>query len=137
MVRIVGVNLPNDKRVGYALTLIYGVGWSRAKMILKKTNINENKKTGQLTEQEIKEIQRVIEENYKVEGNLKETIVENIRRLKNIGSYRGLRHIRNLPVRGQRTRSNARTKRGKRKTVGALKKEDQIKLARQSKSPKS
>lgn len=137
MVRIVGVNLPNDKRVGYALTLIYGVGWSRAKMILKKTNINENKKTGQLTEQEIKEIQRVIEENYKVEGSLRETIVENIRRLKNIGSYRGLRHIRNLPVRGQRTRSNARTKRGKRKTVGALKKEDQIKLARQSKSPKS
>lgn len=137
MVRIVGVNLPNDKRVGYALTLIYGVGWSRAKMILKKTNINENKKTGQLTEQEIKEIQKVIEENYKVEGNLRETIVENIRRLKNIGSYRGLRHIRNLPVRGQRTRSNARTKRGKRKTVGALKKEDQIKLARQSKSPKS
>jgi small subunit ribosomal protein S13 len=131
MVRIVGVNLPDDKRVEYALTLIYGIGWASAKEILKKTNIGQDKKVKELTEQQIKDTQRIIEKNYKVEGSLKEIISGNIKRLKDIGSYRGVRHIRNLPVRGQRTRSNARTKRGKRKTVGALKKEDQTKLERQ------
>lgn len=131
MVRIVGVALPDDKRIEYALTLIYGIGWSNVKEILKKANVDKDKKVKELTEQEIKEIQNVIEKNYKVEGALREIVANNIKRLKDIGCYRGLRHIRNLPVRGQRTRSNARTKRGKRKTVGALKKEDQLKLQKQ------
>lgn len=128
MVRIVGVNLPDNKRVEYALTLIYGIGWGNAKKILAAASIERNKKVKDLLEDEIKNIQNEIEKKYKVEGDLKEEVNTNIKRLKDIGSYRGIRHIRNLPVRGQRTKSNARTKRGKRKTVGALKKEDQIKL---------
>lgn len=131
MTRILGVNLPDEKRVEYALTLIYGIGWSNVKTILKSLRIDKNKKVKELTEEEIKNIQSFIEKNYKVEGNLREIVAANIKRLKDINCYRGIRHIRNLPVRGQRTRSNARTKRGKRKTVGALKKEDQVKLQKQ------
>jgi len=126
--RILGITLPDEKRVEFGLTLIYGIGWSRAKEILKATGIDGNKKIGRLSEEELKKINEFIEKNYKVEGNLKEEINENIKRLKEIGSYRGIRHIKGLPVRGQRTRSNARTKRGKRKTVGALKKEVWAKL---------
>lgn len=133
MVRIIGVNLPDDKRVEYALTLIYGIGWSNAKKILAAVNIDRDKKVKDLLEDEIKNIQNEIEKKYKVEGDLKEEVNTNIKRLKDIGSYRGIRHIRNLPVRGQRTKSNARTKRGKRKTVGALKKEDQTKLQERQK----
>jgi len=136
MVRIVGVNLPDDKRIEYALTLIYGVSWSSAKKILSATNINKDKKVKDLSEEETKKIQDEIEKKSKVEGDLKEEINRNVKRLKDIGSYRGMRHIRNLPVRGQRTRSNARTKRGKRKTVGALKKEDQAKIQTQQKTGK-
>lgn len=131
MTRILGVNLPDEKRVEYALTLIYGIGWRNVKTILKSLRIDKNKKVKELTEEEIKNIQSFIEKNYKVEGNLREIVAANIKRLKDINCYRGIRHIRNLPVRGQRTRSNARTKRGKRKTVGALKKEDQVKLQKQ------
>lgn len=133
MVRIVGVSLPEEKRIEYALTLIYGIGWSNVKEILTKLNIDKNKKVKDLTEEEINALQNLIEKNYKVEGELREIINENIKRLKDIKCYRGIRHIRNLPVRGQRTRSNARTKRGKRKTVGALRKEDQIKLQQREK----
>lgn len=136
MVRIVGVNLPDNKRIEYALTLIYGVGFNNVKKILQETNIDRNKKVKELTEEEVKKIQRLLETKYKVEGDLKEEIAENIKRLKAIGSYRGLRHSKNLPVRGQRTKSNARTKKGKRKTVGALKKEDAVKL-QQTKQPTS
>lgn len=128
MVRIVGVNLPDNQRVEYALTLIYGVGFANVKKILQDTAIGRDKKIKELTEEEIKKLHATIEGRYKVEGNLKEEISENIKRLKGIGAYRGVRHGRNLPVRGQRTKSNARTKRGKRKTVGALKKEDAAKL---------
>jgi small subunit ribosomal protein S13 len=128
MTRIFGVSLPDDKRVEYGLTLIYGIGWQRAKEILKATNIDPNKKIGHLSEEELRKITDFIEKNYKVEGELREEIMENIKRLKEIGCYRGIRHIRGLPVRGQRTRSNARTKRGKRKTVGALRKEVWAKL---------
>jgi len=131
--RILGVTLPDDKRIEFGLTLIYGIGWTRAKNILKAVNIDGNKKIGQLSEEELKKLTDFIEKNYKVEGELREEINENIKRLKEINSYRGLRHIKGLPVRGQRTRSNARTKRGKRKTVGALKKEAWAKLE-QSKS---
>jgi len=128
MARLIGITLPDEKRVDYALTLLYGVGWNNVKDILKTANISSNKKVKEMTEEELKKISEIIEKSYQVEGDLRELVTGNIKRLKEIGSYRGLRHLRNLPVRGQRTRSNARTKRGKRKTVGALKKEVWAKL---------
>lgn len=131
MVRIFGLLLPDNKRVEYALTLLYGIGWSRANEILNELKIDKNKKVKELKDEEVKKIVNFIEKNYRVEGVLREEINENIKRLKEINCYRGIRHIKNLPVRGQRTRSNARTKRGKRKTVGALKKEVWAKLEQQ------
>lgn len=128
MVRLLGVVLPDNKRVEYALTLIYGIGWSNSRKILNQAKIDRNTKVSKLTEDEFKKIIAFIEENYKVEGELREEINENLKRLREIGSYRGIRHIKGLPVRGQRTRSNARTKRGKRKTVGALRKEEWAKM---------
>lgn len=123
MTRVFGVTLPEEKQIIYALTLIYGIGFARAEKILDQVKVEKNKKVNQLTEEEVKRIVNLVDKKYKVEGDLKEEISSNIKVLKDIGSYRGIRHIRNLPVAGQRTRSNARTKRGKRKTVGALKKE--------------
>lgn len=123
MVRLLGVNLPDDKRVEYTLTLIYGIGWSASAKVLKDAAVDKNKKTGTLSEEELKKIIAVIEKTYMVEGQLREELNEDLKRLREIGSYRGSRHVKGLPVHGQRTRSNARTKRGKRKTVGALKKE--------------
>ncbi|OGK38304.1 30S ribosomal protein S13 [Candidatus Roizmanbacteria bacterium RIFCSPHIGHO2_12_FULL_41_11] len=123
MARILGVVLPDEKRIDFALTLLYGIGWSASKTILKQTGIDTGKKVKAISEDEIKKIIGIIEKSFKVEGDLREEVNENIKRLREIASYRGLRHSRGLPVRGQRTRSNARTKRGKRKTVGALKKE--------------
>lgn len=120
--------MPDNKRIDYALTLLYGIGWSSSLKILKQTNIAREKKVSELTEDELKKITALIEKNYKVEGDLREAVTEDIKRLKEIGSYRGLRHIKGLPVRGQRTRSNARTKRGKRRTVGALRKEAWAKI---------
>ena len=128
MARLLGVQLPDNKRVDYALTMLYGVGWSRSGKILGQINIDKAKKVKDLTEDEVKKIIEVIEKNYKIEGDLREEIRGDIKRLKEIGSYRGIRHARSLPVRGQRTRSNARTKRGKRKTVGALRKETWAKM---------
>lgn len=132
MVRILGVTLPDNKRIDYSLTLIYGIGWKNVVKILSAAGVSPNKKVNEITEEELKKINEVIEKNFKVEGDLREMVNENIKRLKEIGCYRGLRHIRNLPVRGQRTKSNARTKRGKRKTVGALKKEAWAKLEAQA-----
>lgn len=123
MARLLGITLPDEKRIEYALTLLYGVGWTNAGHILDQAGIDRHKRVRELTEDELKKITAVIEKNYKVEGDLKEELNEDMKRLKEIGSYRGMRHARGLPVRGQRTRSNARTKRGKRKTVGALRKE--------------
>ena len=128
MARMLGVTLPDEKRIDYALTILYGIGWSNVKTILSQTGIEAKKKVKEITEEEFKKIIEIIEKNYKVEGYLRETINENIKRLREVGSYRGIRHIRGLPVHGQRTKSNARTKRGKRKTVGALKKEMWAKL---------
>lgn len=133
MVRILGVMLPDDKRIEYALTLLYGIGWSSSSKILKQAGIDKNKKVESLTEEEIRKLSEIIDKNYKVEGDLREEVLKNIARLKEISCYRGIRHLRNLPVRGQRTRSNARTKRGKRKTVGALRKEVWAKLEQQQK----
>ncbi len=128
MIRISGVVLPDQKRVDMALTLIYGVGRKNVYAILKEANVDSAKRVKNLTTEEVGRIQAVIDAKYKVEGDLKKEVLDNIKRLKAIGSYRGLRHARNLPVRGQRTRSNARTKRGKRVTIGALRKEVRMKL---------
>jgi small subunit ribosomal protein S13 len=131
MVRLLGLDLPDEKRVEYALTFFYGLGWKRAAHILNETGIDKNKKIRELSEDDLKKIIQTIEKNYQIEGELREQITGNIKRQKEIGSYRGLRHSKGLPVRGQRTRSNARTKRGKRKTVGALKKETWAKIEQQ------
>ncbi len=123
MARIHGVVLPENKQVVYALTLLYGIGFTVSEKILSQAKVEVNKKVNQLSEDELKRIISIIDKGYNVEGDLREEINTNIKALRDMGSYRGIRHIKNLPVRGQRTRSNARTKRGKRKTVGALKKE--------------
>lgn len=132
MARIVGVDLPDNKRIDIALTYIYGIGRSNVKTLLTKASLNGEKRVKELTEEDIGKIQKVIDEFFIVEGDLRGEISENIKRLREIGSYIGIRHIKNLPVRGQRTRSNARTKRGKRKTVGALRKEVRAKLGQQT-----
>lgn len=124
MVRLIGINLPDDKRIEYALTFIYGIGPSRAAVILEACKIDPSTRVKNMSEENSKKLQDYIEKNFKIEGDLKEEINANIKRYREIGSYRGMRHARGLPVHGQRTKSNARTKRGKRKTVGALKKED-------------
>lgn len=122
MHRISGIILPDEKRIDYALTLLYGIGWSRSTKILEQSNVPVETRVKDITEDQIKKILAVID-TFRVEGELREEISDNIKRHREIGSYRGLRHRQGLPVRGQRTRSNARTKRGKRKTVGALTKE--------------
>mgnify|MGYP000975602371 CR=1 FL=1 len=120
MTRIAGVNIPDNKQILYSLPYIYGIGLSSAKKILKNTNINPQKKTKELNAEEIKKIQEYIEKNYKIEGELKRENKKNITRLINIDSYRGIRHAKHLPVRGQRTKTNSRTVRGNvRKTVGS------------------
>lgn len=125
--RISGVTIPDEKRVDIALTYLYGVGRSNVYDILKKAEVEPSKRVKGLSEEEQKRIQNALEK-YKLEGDLRVEISENIKRLREIVSYRGNRHSRNLPVRGQRTRSNARTKRGKRVTIGAIKKEDAVKM---------
>jgi len=119
MVRIAGVEIPNEKRVLFALPKIYGVGRSWAKKICEVLNIDPMKKTKELTMEEIGKIEKYIDENLKIEGDLKREIQANIRRLIDIQCYRGWRHSRKLPVWGQRTRTNARTRKGPRKTVGS------------------
>ncbi len=126
-----GMILPDDKRVEYALTLFYGVGMKRSKDVLKQAGIDGNTRVGKLSEDQLKKLIAVMEKSFKVEGDLREEIADNIKRLREIGSYRGHRHSKGLPVHGQRTKSNGRTKRGKRKTVGALKKEVWAKMEQQ------
>ena len=122
MTRIIGIDLPNEKRIEAALPYIFGIGPSLAAKIIADCGLDPNKRTKNLNEEEINKLQKEIEK-YKVEGDLKREIQENIKRLQAIGSYRGLRHSKNLPARGQRTRTNARTKRGKRMTIGTVRKE--------------
>lgn len=116
MARILGVDVPNNKRIVVALTYVYGIGTTRAETILKKANISFDKRTFDLTEDEIAEIRKHASE-YALEGDLRREVTYNIKRLMEINSWRGIRHRRNLPVRGQRTRSNARTRKGPRKTI--------------------
>jgi small subunit ribosomal protein S13 len=117
--RIVGVNLPPEKRVEFGLTYIYGIGFSTSQKILKETGINPDIRVKDLTDAEINKIREAIEGKVMVEGDLRREIAGDIRRLKEIGSYRGARHAAGLPARGQRTKTNARTKKGKVKTVGS------------------
>ena len=117
MARIAGVDLPRDKRTEVALTYIYGIGPSTSRDILLQTGVNPDIRVKDLSEAEVTTIREFIDKNYRVEGDLRREVSMNIKRLTEIGCYRGLRHRRNLPVRGQRTRTNARTKRGARKTV--------------------
>ena len=118
MARIAGVDLPKDKRVEIALTYIYGIGKSKSSEILKKTGINPDTRVKDLTDSEISKLRDVIEKELKVEGDLRREVALNIKRLIEIGCYRGRRHKQGLPVRGQRTKTNARTRKGPGKTVG-------------------
>jgi small subunit ribosomal protein S13 len=122
MARIAGVDLPRDKRVEIALTYIYGLGQTTSNEVLAKTGINPDTRVRDLTEEEINKLREVIDRDYKVEGDLRREESMNIKRLIEIGSYRGLRHRRGLPVRGQRTKTNSRTRKGPKKTVGAKRK---------------
>lgn len=122
MARISGVDLPKSKKVLFGLQYIFGIGQTSAADILEKSKINFDKKVADLTEEEVAEIRAVITADYKVEGALRSEVQQNIKRLMDIGSYRGLRHRKSLPVRGQRTRTNSRTRKGKRKTVAGKKK---------------
>jgi small subunit ribosomal protein S13 len=117
MARIAGVDLPRNKRVEIGLTYIYGIGQTTSGEILEKAGVSPDTRVKDLTETEIAALREVIDREYQVEGDLRREVQQNIRRLVDIGCYRGLRHRRNLPVRGQRTRTNARTKRGPKKTV--------------------
>lgn len=122
MARIAGVDLPENKKVEIGLTYIFGIGPTNVKKVIKETGVDGAKRIKDLTEEEVNKLQKSVEQ-FKVEGDLRQEIDQNIKRLEEIGSYRGIRHRKNLPVRGQRTRSNSRTKRGKRKTVGTVRKE--------------
>jgi len=128
MARISGIDLQNKKRLDIALTSIYGIGRNNVKKLLDTAQVQGSLRVEKITEEQLNRIQKTLDKGFKTEGNLRTEIIENIKRLKEIGSYRGLRHAKNLPVRGQRTRVNARTKRGKRQTVGALRKETRAKI---------
>ncbi|BBB91385.1 MAG TPA: 30S ribosomal protein S13 [Methylomusa anaerophila] len=122
MARIAGVDLPRDKRIEIALTYIFGIGLTLSKEILRNTGINPDTRTRDLTEEEVSKLRENIDKNYRVEGDLRREEQLNIKRLIEIGSYRGKRHRMGLPVRGQRSKTNARTRKGPKKTVGAKKK---------------
>lgn len=127
MARISGVDLPNEKRLDIALTYLYGIGRANVVGILAKAELDASRRFKTLTDDEVSKLTKIIEKEAIVEGDLRRAVGNNIKRLIDIKSYRGMRHARKLPSRGQRTRTNARTKRGKRMTVGALKKEDRAK----------
>ena len=122
MARIAGVDLPRDKRIEIGLTYVYGIGLPTSKLILDKAGVNPDTRVKDLTEEEVRKITSIINEEYMVEGDLRREVSLNIKRLMEIGSYRGIRHRRGLPVRGQGTKTNARTRKGPKKTVGRKKK---------------
>ena len=121
MPRIIGVDIPNEKRIETALTYIFGIGPKISKDILSEAGISPDKKAKDLDDSDITSITRILQDSYQVEGDLRRLQMSNIKRLMSIGSYRGLRHKRNLPVRGQRTKTNARTRKGPKRTIGAFK----------------
>jgi len=131
--RITGVNIPDDQRVAYALTKIYGIGRVNVNVVLKSIKLDGDKRVNKLTKKEVGEIIKALDA-VKTEGDLRKEVRENINRLKSIRSYRGIRHLVGLPVHGQRTKTNARTTKGKKKTVGALSKEAWAKIEAQQKA---
>ena len=122
MARISGVNIPSGKRIEVALTYVYGIGATRAKQICKVASLDANKRVNSLTEDELSKIRDIVEKNYTVEGDLRREITGNLKRLIDLGCYRGLRHRKGLPVRGQRTNTNARTRKGKSAPISGKKK---------------
>lgn len=136
MARILGVEIPDNKKVKIALMYIYGIGDKRAKEIVENTGVNGEKRVKELTEEELGKITSFIQKNYKIEGDLKQEIAQSIRRLVEINCYRGIRHKLSLPVRGQRTRSNARTRKGPRRTVGVVRDKAARKALKQQKEEK-
>ena len=122
MARIAGVDIPRDKRVEIALTYIFGIGLTTAKRVVTTANVNPDTRVNKLTDEEVARLREVVDKQLKVEGELRREIALNIKRLMEIGTYRGLRHRRGLPVRGQRTRTNARSRRGPKRTVGVRRK---------------
>ena len=121
MPRIIGVDIPNEKRMEIALTYIYGIGPARSNRILEEAGIDPNKRAKDLTDDEVTSIAKIIQNSYQVEGDLRRLNLGNVKRLMSISCYRGLRHKRNLPCRGQRTKTNARTRKGPKRTIGAFK----------------
>jgi len=131
MPRVCGVDIPKGKRVEIALTYIHGIGRTVSNKILKAIGINPDMRAKDLTGEDVAKISRFITKNYKIEGDLRREVAGNIKRLIDIGTYRGLRHRRGLPVRGQRTNTNARTRKGPRKTVGVAKREKEQKIRKE------
>ena len=129
MPRIIGVDIPGNKRVEYALRYIYGVGPAKALEIIEKAGIDRNLKANDLTQDQISSITKILQNDMLVEGDLRRAIAADIRRLQQVNCYRGIRHRRNLPVRGQRTKTNARTRKGKKVTIGAIRDKTQRRLA--------
>jgi len=130
MPRVLGVDIPNDKRIDISLTYIYGIGRSRALVVCQRAQIEPSRRAQDLAEADLGAIVKVLQDSFTVEGDLRRQVAQNIRRLTAIGTYRGLRHRRGLPVRGQRTKTNARTRKGAKKTVGAIRDRTTRKLAR-------
>jgi small subunit ribosomal protein S13 len=122
LARIAGIDLPRNKRIEVALTYVYGIGRSKSQEILSKAGVDMNTRSDNLTEDEVAKIRKVIDSDYQVEGDLRREVTMNVKRLMDLGCYRGLRHRRGLPVRGQKTKTNARTRKGPRKTVAGKKK---------------
>ena len=130
MPRIIGVDIPGNKRVEYALRYIYGVGPAKALEIIEKAGIDRNLKANDLTPDQISRITKILQDDMLVEGDLRRAVAADIRRLQQVNCYRGIRHRRNLPVRGQRTKTNARTRKGKKVTIGAIRDKTQRRLAK-------
>ena len=129
MPRIIGVDIPGNKRIEYALRYIYGIGPAKALEIIEKTGIDREIKAADLTQEQISKITKILQNDLVVEGDLRRSVAADIRRLQQINSYRGIRHRRGLPVRGQRTKTNARTRKGKKITIGAIRDKTQRRLA--------
>lgn len=130
MPRVLGIDIPGRKRLPYALRYIYGIGPTLALQVIEKVGLDPAKKADDLTDEEVTHLSKVLQQEYRIEGDLRREVQQNIRRLISIGSYRGLRHRRGLPVRGQRTSTNARTRKGPKKTVGAIRDKAARKAAR-------
>jgi len=136
MPRVLGVDIPGRKRIEYAIQYIHGIGNTRAKQIVTAAGIDPAKKADDLTPEELRNLQNVVQAGYRVEGDLRREVAQNIRRLISIGSYRGLRHRKGLPVRGQRTKTNARTRKGPKRTVGVIREREVRSAVRKDKEVK-